>query len=233
MTKNPANQKLNRMPVCPVLAPVVSALLTLMLLAGSSSPVWAEAPPVKLTGESRNLANLLIKNALISVNQGNLTGNYTVLRDLASPGFRQLNTASDLGVIFGNLRQQKIDLSPIVLLEPVITAAKFSKEQQQLRFKGYFPSEPVQIQFELIFQAANPGGWMIHGVSIGTATVEAQSRPAEATDEESVEQIPSANTAPRSNVRPASSGKPTSAATQSGSRQNPAAIRPRSTLATP
>ena len=233
MTKNPANQKLNRMPVCPVLAPVVSALLTLMLLAGSSSPVWAEAPPVKLTGESRNLANLLIKNALISVNQGNLTGNYTVLRDLASPGFRQLNTASDLGVIFGNLRQQKIDLSPIVLLEPVITAAKFSKEQQQLRFKGYFPSEPVQIQFELIFQAANPGGWMIHGVSIGTATVEAQSRPAEATDEESVEQIPSAAAAPRSNVRPASSGKPTSAATQSGSRPNPGTVRPRSPSVTP
>ena len=233
MTNNSETQHPYQLPIRSILAPFVTAFLGLLLFAGSSSLARAEAPPVKLTGESRNLANLLIKNALISVNQGNLTGNYTVLRDLASPGFRQLNTASDLGVIFGNLRQQKIDLSPIVLLEPVITAAKFSKEQQQLRFKGYFPSEPVQIQFELIFQAANPGGWMIHGVSIGTATVEAQSQPAEATDEESVEQIPSAAAAPRSNVRPASSGKPTSAATQSGSRPNSAAVRPRSTLVTP
>src|SRR5437016_5736212 len=39
----------------------------------------------------RTAAIILVKNALLAVNQGNLTGNYTVLRDLASPGFRERN----------------------------------------------------------------------------------------------------------------------------------------------
>ncbi len=202
--------------------------LTGWLMLESASPVFAQTPSARLSTESRNLANLLIKNALISVNQGNLTGNYTVLRDLASPGFRQLNTASDLGVIFSNLRKQKIDLSPIVLLEPVITEAKFAKEQQQLRFKGYFPSEPVQVQFELIFQMANPGGWMIHGISIGTATVEAKSRLEEEVAEEAMDETPAAATPPRSAIRPASAGKAGPPISPTGNRSTPAAASPTS-----
>ena len=124
--------------------------------------------------DARKLASLLIKNALISVNQGNLTGNYTVLRDLASPGFRERNSAADLAKIFAGLREQKIDLSPIVLLDPVITQSKFNKEQQQLRMAGFFPSAPEQVKFDLTFQMINPGGWMIHTVSVGTAPVETQ-----------------------------------------------------------
>lgn len=202
--------------------------LTVWLVAVAAPPVFAQTPSARLSTESRNLANLLIKNALISVNQGNLTGNYTVLRDLASPGFRQLNTASDLGVIFSNLRKQKIDLSPIVLLEPVITEAKFAKEQQQLRFKGYFPSEPVQVQFELIFQMANPGGWMIHGISIGTATVEAKSRLEEEVAEETLDEAPSAATQPRPTVRPTSAGKAGPPVSPTGNRSTPAAASPTS-----
>ena len=191
---------------------VAAVLLTTMLLAGASSPVQAQAPAAAapptaaMKDESRKLATLLIKNSLVAVNQGNLTGNYTVLRDLASPGFRQLNSASDLGVIFANLRKNKIDLSPIVLMEPVISSAKFSKEQQQLRLKGHFPSEPVQIEFELVFQQATPAGWLIHGVSIGTTKAGAQSNqdPAEAEE-------PTAAVQPRPAVRPVSSGTRTPA----------------------
>src|SRR4051794_7956262 len=54
----------------------------------------------------RTIIVILVKNALLAVNQGNLTGNYTVLRDLASPGFREKNSAADLGAIFQNIRQQ-------------------------------------------------------------------------------------------------------------------------------
>ena len=162
-------------PTRSVTTALAATMLALVLVTGPSFPAVAQPPAANANTEARKLANLLIKNALISVNQGNLTGNYTVLRDLASPGFRERNSASDLGSIFANLRQKKIDLSPIVLLDPVITQSKFAKEQNQLRLAGYFPSEPVQIKFDLIFQMANPGGWMIHGVSIGTEAVEAQS----------------------------------------------------------
>lgn len=192
-------------------------IMNVLVLACASQSV-AQVPSTNMNAEARRLSTLLIKNAIISVNQGNLTGNYTVLRDLASPGFRERNSASDLGSIFGNLREKKLDLSPIVLLEPVITLAKFSKEQQQLRLTGYFPSEPLQIKFDLIFQQANPGGWMIHGLSIGTAAAEAQTTdevevpvtsPSVAADEQL--KVRAANTgnapvAPASRVAPASGG---------------------------
>ena len=189
-----------------------AGLLTVLLFAGASSSVLAQesaaAPTSGMTAESRKLATLLIKNTLVAVNQANLTGNYTVLRDLSTPGFRQLNSAADLGTIFANLRQNKIDLSPIVLMEPVITAAKFSKEQKQLRLKGHFPSEPVQVEFELIFQQAEPAGWVIHGISVGTTKAGASSNldPADA-------EQPAAAAPTRPAVRPASSSKTAPAAT--------------------
>ena len=178
---------------------LAATIVTLAMLAGPSFPAKAQQAPAPSSTETRKLAHLLIKNALISVNQGNLTGNYTVLRDLASPGFRGRNSASDLGTIFANLRQQKIDLSPIVLLDPVITQSKFDKEQNQLRLAGYFPSQPVQIKFDLVFQMANPGGWMIHGVSIGTESAEAQARTE---TEETARSTPAAAQEQSSKVRP-------------------------------
>ena len=189
-----------------------AGLLTVLLCAGASSSVLAQetaaAPASGMTAESRRLATLLIKNTLVAVNQANLTGNYTVLRDLSTPGFRQLNSAADLGTIFANLRQNKIDLSPIVLMDPVITAAKFSKEQKQLRLKGHFPSEPVQVEFELIFQQAEPAGWVIHGISVGTTKAGAASNldPADA-------EQPAAAAPTRPAVRPASNTKTAPAAT--------------------
>jgi hypothetical protein len=196
---------------------LLAVLLTSVLLAGPASPVIAQdsaaAPASGMTAESRKLATLLIKNTLVAVNQANLTGNYTVLRDLSTPGFRQLNSAADLGTIFANLRQNKIDLSPIVLMDPVITAAKFSKEQKQLRLKGHFPSEPMQVEFELIFQQANPAGWIIHGISVGTTKAGAVSNQDPADAEQ-----PSAAAPTRPAVRPVSGAKTVPSGTPSGTR---------------
>jgi hypothetical protein len=201
-------------------AAVVATVLALGVAAGPAFQARAQQPASNASTEARKLAHLLIKNALISVNQGNLTGNYTVLRDLASPGFRERNSASDLGSIFANLRQQKIDLSPIVLIDPVITQSKFSKEQNQLRLAGYFPSEPVQVKFDLVYQRANPGGWMIHGVSIGTESAEANSRNE---TEETANRTPSAPPEQSPKIRQVNATSPAPASGPPASRVVPAA----------
>ena len=146
------------------------AVLMLVLAEGLPFGVAADLAAVNQT-ELRNSTIILAKNTLIAVNQGNLTGNYTVLRDLSSPGFRERNSAADLAAIFENLRKQKIDLSPIVLIDPVLAKPKLSDEGLLL-LKGYFPSEPVRINFELMYLKAGSGGWMIHGVSINAAKAE-------------------------------------------------------------
>ena len=71
---------------------------------------------------------------------------------------------------------------------------------------------------------ANPGGWMIHGVSIGTEAVEAQSLNE---TEEAASRTPAAAQEQSSKVRPvnASSPAPTASA-PTGSRIIPAASGP-------
>ena len=110
--------------------------------------------------------------------------------------------------------------------DPVITLSKFDKQQNQLRLAGYFPSEPLQIKFDLIFQMANPGGWMIHGVSIGTVAAEGQSRNE---TEETVSRSPAEPNAAK--VRPVNAVNPEPESSTPRSRMIPASapvpVRPK------
>ena len=69
----------------------------------SVAPVAAAPVPVAQPDAQRTMTIILVKNALLAVNQGNLTGNYTVLRDLASPGLASHQSTSrpaDQGDVF-------------------------------------------------------------------------------------------------------------------------------------
>src|SRR5260370_41148825 len=73
----------------------------------------AHAPTPALI--DRNGVLILIRSTLLALDQANKTGNYTVLRDLGSPGF-QTNTAARLAEIFASQRKDNIDLSGVVVL---------------------------------------------------------------------------------------------------------------------
>jgi hypothetical protein len=120
----------------------------------------------------RDAAVMLVRNTLTAVNHGNLTGNYTVLRDLGGPVFRERNSAAQLAAIFQRLREQKTDLSPTLVLEPVFTEAPVIDQAGQLQVAGFFPTQPLQVQFHLAFQRL-PAGWMIDAVSVRTVAPQA------------------------------------------------------------
>lgn len=130
-----------------------------------TAPVVAAPAPTTQQDVQRTLVIILVKNALLAVNQGNLTGNYTVLRDLASPGFREKNSAADLAAIFQNIRQQKVDMSPIVALDPVLSQPRVTADGQ-IALEGYFEAQQMRISFQLLFIKAPTNGWMIHGVTL-------------------------------------------------------------------
>jgi hypothetical protein len=144
---------------------------------GVAAAAAAPAPTAQQDSQ-RTIALILVKNALLAVNQGNLTGNYTVLRDLASPGFREKNSAADLAGIFQAIRQQKVDMSPIVALDPVLNQPRVAADGQ-IALEGYFEAQQLRINFQLIFLKAPTNGWMIHGVSLNAIplTVAAASAP--------------------------------------------------------
>ena len=112
----------------------------------------------------------LLRTTIIAVNQANQTGNYTVLRDLGAPDFRANNDASRLSSIFQVLREKAIDFTPLLQISPEVSEAPAITEQGLLRLVGYFPTEPLRVNFDLSFQAVE-GRWKPYGISVYLAEV--------------------------------------------------------------
>ncbi|WP_409564288.1 hypothetical protein [Methylobacterium sp. J-076] len=121
---------------------------------------------------------ILIRSILLALHQANETGNYTVLRDLAAPGFRDANTAARIGEIFASQRAQKLDLSGVAVLDPQLTLLPQIEANSLLHMAGFFPSVPSQVNFELLF-APVEGRWRLFGISVnvGSSTPVAPSPP--------------------------------------------------------
>lgn len=119
----------------------------------------------------------LIRTTLIALNQANQTGNYTVLRDLAAPDFRNLNDASKLGAIFQVLREQAVDLTPLLLISPEVSRPPAINQNGLLSLVGFFPTQPLRVNFDLSFQ--NSGSdWRPYGISVFLAPPPAPPAPA-------------------------------------------------------
>ena len=115
-------------------------------------------------GIDRNGVIILVKSALMALDQANKTGNYTVLRDLGSPGF-QVNTAARLAEIFASNRAQQLDFSGILVLEPQLTLLPQVEPSGMLHMAGFFPSAPRQLNFEMMWQPVNRQ-WRLFGLSV-------------------------------------------------------------------
>jgi hypothetical protein len=106
---------------------------------------------------------LLIRTAMLTLNDAVQTGNFTVLRDKAAPGFQTANTAARLSVIFQKLSQQQTDFSAVAVQTPQLSQAPILDPQGRLRLAGYFPGKS-RLDFELTFEGAD-GRWRIFGIS--------------------------------------------------------------------
>ncbi|MBR1064128.1 hypothetical protein [Bradyrhizobium liaoningense] len=115
----------------------------------------------------------LIRSTLLTLNDANRTGNYTVLRDLAAPDFQARNTAADLGLNFLDLRRRNFDLYGAALLAPQFADAPALDQRGMLRLAGYIPTQPQQIKFNLTFQIV-AGQWRLFGIAIATAEASVQ-----------------------------------------------------------
>jgi len=108
---------------------------------------------------------MLIKTTIIAVNQANMTGNYTLLRDLGSPDFQRGNNATRLADAFATLRLRNLDLSPILFLTPKLAGAPYFQENGSLRLTGLIPSSPEQVHFDFAFVQVDRQ-WLLDGISI-------------------------------------------------------------------
>ena len=118
----------------------------------------------------------LIRTTIIALNQANQTGNYTVLRDLAAPDFRNANDASRLGAIFQVLREQAIDMTPLLQISPEVSETPAIDPNGLLRLAGFFPTQPLRVNFDMSFQYAD-NRWRPYTISVYLARLEAELHP--------------------------------------------------------
>ena len=97
----------------------------------------------------RNGVIILIRSALLALDQANKTGNYTVLRDLGAPGFQVGNNAARLAEIFAKLRNDRLDLSGVAAIDPQLSLLPQIEANGMMHMAGFFPSVPAQVNFEL------------------------------------------------------------------------------------
>jgi len=129
---------------------------------GSAGPAAQLTPAV-----DQNQALYLVRATLLTLNDANRSGNYTVLRDLAAPDFQAKNTAADLAQIFTDLRRRNFDLFAVALLAPQFAIPPARDANGRLRLTGSFPTRPLQITFDLTFQTVG-GEWRLFAISVAT-----------------------------------------------------------------
>ena len=149
-----------------------------LVLAAACLGQEPAAGPAPAAGLDHGRQVMLIKNALTAVNQANLTGNYTVLRDLGTPRFRQQHNAADLAITYTSLRQQKVDLSPILVREPQFAQPPVEDPPGRLLLAGSFPTRPLAIHFGVVFQRVE-GCWMIDDVAVSVSATAAPGQPSD------------------------------------------------------
>jgi hypothetical protein len=129
----------------------------------AKAPPKASQPAIRTKADARRIV-LLIRSTFATVHQANISGNYSVFRDLAAPSLRASMSLVRLGDYFKPLREANADLSRALLTMP-----KFRKPPRILKGKflvlhGFFPGEN-RIDFNLTYQRVK-GRWRFVNVAI-------------------------------------------------------------------
>lgn len=107
----------------------------------------------------------LVWSTLIAIDHANGTGNYSVLRNLGAPGFREANDPARLASIFARLLEPDIGLGRAVLYAPEYSEPPRIEENGMLRVKGVMPMRPQGVLFDMLFQHV-AGEWRLFGIGV-------------------------------------------------------------------
>ncbi len=115
---------------------------------------------------------IMIRTSLVALSQANQTNNYSVLNALGSNSFRAANPPARLASIFEPFRTNRIDLAPITFIQPqLIQPARI--EGGMLRMVGNFPTQPMQVNYDLSFEPVG-NGWQLQDLSVNLQAVQRQ-----------------------------------------------------------
>ena len=114
---------------------------------------------------SERALEALVKASLLSFNDANVTGNYTVFHAKLSKPFREQFPPEKLKETFKEFSEKNIDIDVIAALKPSYEPAPSIDAEGKLLVKGYFPTEPIRVNFELDFIPSD-GEWKLIRINV-------------------------------------------------------------------
>jgi hypothetical protein len=109
----------------------------------------------------------LVKATLLTWNDANVTGNYTVFHAKLSKPFRDQFPPDRLKQIFKKFADEDIDIDVVAALKPVYEPVPAIDGDGKLVVNGYFPTEPMRVIFALEFIPSD-GEWKLIGINVKT-----------------------------------------------------------------
>jgi hypothetical protein len=168
----------------------------------------AQPKPGQMTIDGAALA-ILIKGTVMALHQANVTGNYSVLRDLGTPIFRERFDQTALANAFANLRARKVNLGPALLVAPNLTKNPELNQNGELVLVGDFPTQPLQIHFELLFLQLD-GVWRLAGLAVDAVLPPGAQAAAALAQQPAAPAAPQQPAAGQKNDKPSTNTKPKS-----------------------
>jgi hypothetical protein len=129
---------------------IALAVLVGMILA--ASPAFAQKAPDPFTQE------VLIKSTLLTFNDANVTGNYTVLHAKLSKPFRDAFSPDRLKEVFKVFHDKRIDFDLIVAKPPIASKPATVNDNGVLLLHGHFDTTPSRVHYELDYILSD-GEW--------------------------------------------------------------------------
>ncbi len=132
-----------------LLAVAVIGVLVALFAVGSAR---AQAIPTPTESE------VLIKTTLLTFNDANVTGNYTVLNAKLSKPFRDQFSADKLKTVFKEFADKHIDFDVIAAKPSIATQDAVIDGEGVLLLAGYFDTTPKKVKYQLKFIRSD-GEW--------------------------------------------------------------------------
>ena len=123
---------------------------------------------------SERALEALVKSSLLSFNDANVTGNYTVFHAKLSKPFRDQFPVEKLEKTFQEFRDKHVDFDVIAAFKPTYDPPARIGDNGVLEVKGWFPTEPSRLYFSLEFIPSD-GEWKLIGIKVNIESSPASS----------------------------------------------------------
>lgn len=141
--------------------------------APASQPAPAQAAPAVPPPE---VMLILVRNAVIALDQANKTNNYSVFHGLGGPMLQQ-SSPEKLAQSFASLRDAKVDMQATAVLNPQLIEPATVTKDGILNMVGLFPSQPLQLRFQIAYQSV-AGSWRLGGMNVAVVPASTAAAPA-------------------------------------------------------